>query len=309
MITFTAGDIIKSADLNSNFDDLSSGLGDDTNNSLDYFRDEALYDFVISGGVIVKNGALTIDVSACVAMINGQRILSTSVSAHSVTASKDIYVDILNNGDLTGTIVYTEVANNAASPSLAANSIRLGVVQAGASITSTAASINQGQPEKVVPIASSIPYTTTDSLGNIMYPTDPRSVVIGYRQITSDATATPGANTYANVTGLSVPVIIPSNLAYAQIRFTFGHGVVGTAGAAATTITVGVRESTTELFMIDVQEPVTAYKTSAGFVSAPMVATAGLHTYLISMKNSSASSHTLYASAARPAYLLVELIR
>jgi hypothetical protein len=61
----------------------------------------------------------------------------------------------------------------------------------------------------VLPIASSIPYAVTDSLGNLICPRDPNRKILGYRQITADVTLT-GPTSATQVTGLSVPVIIPT---------------------------------------------------------------------------------------------------
>lgn len=86
-----------------------------------------------------RNASMT----AGVVYINGRRISISAVTARTFTASKDTYVDILDNGDGTGTLVYTEVANNAASPSLAANSLRIAKIITGASNIASAASVIQ----------------------------------------------------------------------------------------------------------------------------------------------------------------------
>lgn len=307
---FTPGQIIQSAQVNANMEGLADGTNDTTANSLSSFRSGALFDYVQTGGIITKNGSLSIDISAGTVVIGGSYLTFGTVVNRICNANSDTYVDLLKAGDGTATIVYTPVANNAASPALAANSLRLGIVVAGASITSTAASINQGQGTKVLPIASSIPYQTTDSLGNLIANTDPRRTMLGFRQITANYTATPGASTYANVTGLSMPIIVPPTIAGGVgVRFTLKGASMGTAGAAATTITVAIRESTTVLEYFEVQEPVSGYKVGCYFQSSPLILSTGSHTYLFSMQNSSASSHTLYAAATSPAFIMAELIR
>jgi hypothetical protein len=115
------------------------------------------YTGVASGLVITadsvgvnRNASMT----AGVLYINGLRISLNAVSARTYTASKDTYVDVLSNGDGTGTLVYTEVANGAASPALAANSARIGKVVTGATTIAATSSITQ---------------TGKDSLGNWIY--------------------------------------------------------------------------------------------------------------------------------------------
>lgn len=164
---------------------------------------EHFYDHIASGLVITgdayastRNASMT----AGVCYINGRRISISAVSARTYTASRDTYVDILDNADGTGTVVYTEVTNNAASPALAANSMRIGIVVTGASNIASVASINQGQENKVLPIASSIPYAVTDSLGNLICPRDPTRKLIGYRQ----AVANQNITTTTDITGLNL---------------------------------------------------------------------------------------------------------
>ncbi len=57
-----------------------------------------------------------------------------------------------------------------------------------------------------MPIASSVPYQVTDSLGNLICPRDPNRKLLGLRRRLSDFTAA-AANT--QITELSVPVKIP----------------------------------------------------------------------------------------------------
>jgi hypothetical protein len=138
-----------------------------------------------------------------VVRINGRRFTVATVTARSFTASKDTYVDILYSAtDNTGTPVYTEVTNNAASPALASNSVRIGIVVAGATSIAAAASINQGQETMLLPIASSIPYAVTDSLGNLICPRDPNRKVLGFKQVLADQTLISGPS---DITGFKLP--------------------------------------------------------------------------------------------------------
>lgn len=172
--------------------------------------------------------------SAMTIYINGRRITVNAVVARTFTASKDTYVDVLDNLDGTGTLVYTEVTNNAASPALAANSVRVGIIVTGATTIASVASINQGQETKLLPIASSVPYQVTDSLGNLIAPRDPNRRVLGLRQCTSNFTT--ASTTVVQITGLSVHVIVP--LGRKVNIYARTHGLYNSVGGARTDLEV-----------------------------------------------------------------------
>lgn len=198
---------------------------------------EMMFDFVASGMVwsgdayaSTRNASM----SAGVVYINGRRISISGVTARSFTASRDTYVDVLDNQDGTGTLVYTEVTNNAASPALAANSLRIGIVVTGASNIAAATSINQGQYDRVLPIASSIPYCFTDSIGNIICPRDGSSRrMIGYRQ------------SVANNQTTGVSDVVPCNL---NCIIPTGRSVKGEGGGAGMTSSVANSAVTLNLY-------------------------------------------------------------
>ncbi len=173
---------------------------------------DMFFDHVASGMVwggdayaSTRNASMT----AGVCYINGRRISISAVSARTFTASKDTYIDILDNQDGTGTLVYTEVTNNAASPSLASNSIRIGIIVTGASNIANVGSVNQGQEYKVLPVASSIYYTVCDSLGNLICSRDPLRKLLGFRSAGSTGSTT--STTAVAITGIGVlPIKIPA---------------------------------------------------------------------------------------------------
>lgn len=183
-----------------------SGNVSENGQTLQTIRSETSFDYVASGCVwsgdaygSTRNASMT----AGAVYIGGKRVAVSLVTARSFTASKDTYIDV----DNAGTITYNEVNNNAASPALAANSIRLGIIVTDGTDIQDAGSVNQGQESKVLPIASSIAYSVTDSLGNLICPRDPNRRILGYRQYTSNVTTTSAS--LGDITGLSLNVIVP----------------------------------------------------------------------------------------------------
>lgn len=185
------------------------------------------YDYVVSGCVWSGDSygsTRAASMTSGVVVINGNPLTVATVTARSFTASKDTYVDLSDNGDGTALITYTEATNNAASPALAANSIRIAIIVTDGTDIQDAGSVNQGEPGKVLPIASSRPYMTTDSLGNLICPRDPNRKILGYMQTTSNATTT----TNTNVASLSCPITVPANR---KIKITVNSGAALNTGA------------------------------------------------------------------------------
>lgn len=203
--TFSAGTLIESVKVGQNFTGAYTGDYDETENSLRTFRDESVFDHVVSGGIITDPGvSLSQTTTAIVIVLDGRRI-TIGATAKTYTASKDTYVDILRSGS-SGSYVYTEVTNNAASPALAANSIRIAIVTTdGSQITNS----NQGEETQVIPIASSVAYSVTDSLGNLIRPLDPTRRLLGHRQRVSNFAA--GSSAEILIAGLNCAVIVPTN--------------------------------------------------------------------------------------------------
>ncbi len=207
----------------------------------------SIFDYVISGGVWTADSAgvnRNASMTAITIYINSRSIAITAVTARTFTASKDTYIDILDNLDGTGTLVYTEVANNAASPALAANSARIGIIVTAAGSIAAAGSVNQGQVEKVLPIASSQPYAVTDSLGNLICPRDPGRKLLGYRQIVAGVTSTASA-TLQDALGLSSPIILPAAAAGRKVRVSFNASSITNGGASGITYLAIAEDGTT----------------------------------------------------------------
>ena len=283
---------------------------EDAGTPLSTYRSNYLYDFVYSGGVwsgdsygSTRNASMT----AMVCYINGRRISISAVTARSFTASKDTYVDVLDNADGTGTLVYTEVANNAASPALAANSIRIAIIVTGATNIASAGSVNQGEETKVLPIASSIPYAVTDSLGNLICPRDPNRRVIGFRQIVSNATTTT-----TTVTNMCLPVNVPSGRKVKITSSVFSSNNSGANGGVGLRVYTGATlgAATTEL----TRSQTYATARAAGFevpltASAMVTPSAGVNYYCVMVVEiGGVGTATLAATSTTPAYLMVELV-
>ncbi|CAN5692961.1 hypothetical protein BH23PAT2_BH23PAT2_08240 [soil metagenome] len=128
---------------------IQSALGNDGN--LVSSLDDIIADFVVSGGIWAVVSGLNGSMTLLTAYIDGYKNTVAAVATRAFTPSKDTYVDVLRNtGTNVFTLVYTEAVLGAASPALAANSVRLAkVVTSGAAITS-------------------IVQTGSDSLGNMI---------------------------------------------------------------------------------------------------------------------------------------------
>lgn len=178
-----------------------------TNNNLPYWRNKDFYDHVIEGCLwtgdnygVNRNASM----SAGIVMINGKIVTVDAVANRTFTASKDTYVDV----DEGGAITYTEVANNAASPTLADSSIRLAIVVTGASTIANQYSINQGRlanntnnlylPNTGAVWQSPGSSTIVDGDGNRIYPTDPQNVLVSaFSRAASATTGSPGGTSVA----------------------------------------------------------------------------------------------------------------
>lgn len=169
---------------------------------------ESSADFVVSGGIWSLISGRNATMTALVAYIKGYRNTITAVATRTFTASKDTYVDVLRN-TTTGafSLVYTEVTNGAASPALAANSLRLAKIVTNAST-----------------ITSVFQEGTFDSLNNLIRPlavgtkyTDANGWTVyeggTYREYERDITISTGAivaQGIASTSNFAPPVSITS---------------------------------------------------------------------------------------------------
>lgn len=151
---------------------------------------DAGVNYVVSG-LLITGTSGTVTVAAGVYYANGYRVVYGGGSV-SLVASTDTYIDIDQNGTVHSTGALS-VANNANSPSLTANSIRIGIVTTNGSNNVT--NINQGQTTMTVPYylvsGQQVFMSVNDSIGNLIYPCAPTQVgiMIGYRGIGTGAPA------------------------------------------------------------------------------------------------------------------------
>lgn len=163
MIIFSANTKAKSADVDQNFTDLSNGTGDVTANSLATTRKIAMPSFVASGLVLPTSASLSSTLPAGVAVVNG-KYLAPTATVITVTASKDTYIYLKDDG----TISFTgsqSVANGAAAPTAPTNSDGTNQMLVGMAVSNGTA-------------ITSVTQFGSDSLGHIYYPQGAGSVAL-----------------------------------------------------------------------------------------------------------------------------------
>lgn len=241
--------------------------------------------------------------------IAGKRLSVAAITGHTFTASKDTYVDFADNGDGTAKVIYTEVTNNAASPSTLSDAstfsdssnIRNAIIITGASSIADSGSVNQGQETALLPITSSTPYAVTDSLGNRICPRDPQRRLLGYRQATGNQTAT----TAVDMTALSCPVNIPTGRKVlitgtipAASNNTSGSGAVMSLidATASATVTNSVGHSSTANANFNVN-PANIYTPPAS----------GARTFKAQFSNNAGGTASTNSLSTAPSWIKVEL--
>lgn len=266
------------------------------------------FDFIASNTGVITADSVGVNKNASITSITGyiggMRVVAPASTARTYTASKDTYIDCLNNNDGTGTLVFTEVTNNAASPALSANSFRVGIVVTGATTIAAVGSINQGQETKVLPIGSSIPYQVTDSLGNLICPRDPQRKVLGYRaNIAGAATA---SATDVQLLGVTVPVIVPLGRKVEIELVGLGYNNNVNDGVLAT-IWEGTVGAGTQLNTGGYEKNSVSPSTSNLHTSAVRTPSTASVTYNFGWHAATAGTGNINASASTPNFIKVKL--
>lgn len=187
MYTFTPNTKAESAKVNQNFTDLSTGLADVDDNSLQLFRAETHQNNIRTGiiwsiGTLLTGGS-TIGIYSVVDPSGDMRRIAIGTLSKTFTASKDTYIDVNHLGVPT----YVEVANGATTGmTLTANSIRVAKVVTNAT---TITSITQGG---------------ADALGNMIYPVNPTNIKVNQTIVNTGTAA--GNLLYFNLGGLKIVV-------------------------------------------------------------------------------------------------------
>lgn len=156
------------------------------NNNLPYWRNKDFYDHVIEGCVWTGDNygsTLLASMTAGLVMINGKVVSVDAIANRAFTASKDTYHYIDENGAST----FTEVSNNAASPTAVSNAILNGIIVTAAGSITAATQINQGQGQALVPVISSQYLRGCDSNGVPIYNTNPIELTFGRYGVASPA--------------------------------------------------------------------------------------------------------------------------
>lgn len=290
------------SNINLNLVPKGSGKIQDNGTNLIDFR-SAFTNFVQAGGGVwsIQSG-LAGNMTAVTLFIAGVEYTNALVTGHTFAASSDTYVDYTVGTGIT----YNAVANNAASFALAANSIRLAIiVTSGSAITS----INQGQFTVTAPVASSVIYSVSDSLGNLIYPTSPggSGTWLAYRQSTATFTST--TNTAVQIPALSLIATIPAGRKAEVFFFTSDFS----ANASATTPIVEIWDGAvggTRLFSVESNTLAGANDFGGGSGSYPVQPNLSANTtktYNASLRNTAAVSTSMANTTTNPAWLGVKL--
>lgn len=279
---------------------VESALADSINPQLR--GSETLSNFVYSGcGWSVASG-LNGSASGGTIYVNGYRTIVAAVGSNTFTANSDTYIYV----DYLGNITYNPVANNAASPSAVANAILIAIVTTGASAI---LSINQGGVTQTVPVASSVYYSVSDSLGNLIYPTNPTLKTIGYRQITS--TLDTGSASPVIAPGLSAACIVPGG---SNVEVSFMCGAVANSSANRSSFiyildggTITSLSGSTQVQAATVSNA-NAAANEGCYVTVILSPTRGFHLYSIGYQTDGAGVVYINAGGNSPAYISVKVV-
>lgn len=261
------------------------------------------FDFIASGCVWSGDAYASTRNASCtsgVVYLSGKRLTVAAVTARSFTASKDVYCDLHDNGDGTAVWVYTDNTTNAASPALTAGNLRGAIIVVGATNIAAAGSVNQGQEDRVLPIASSIPYAVTDSLGNLICPRDPQRKILGYKERVADLTQADG--TPRDITGLKSTIIAPG-LRKVEIMV---HIAQLNSNPDSQRVDVSIEEDGVVIATSYNRTWLNGLGGNGGMMTMALsTPSAGLHTY--SARTASTGTPQVFSSATAPSFISVKL--
>lgn len=274
---------------NSVIDDLRTLITPALQGKQDIDRGYVTRDHVAAGGVITGDSygsTRAFSMTGGNVFINGKNLTFAAVAGHVVTASRDCYVDLIDNLDGTAIPVYTEVTNNNASPALAANSVRVGIVVTGASSIANVGSINQGQDSKLLPISGGYPYAINDSIGNPIKPNSPSGNRVGAYRYT-------GAIVYLSTSYATLMQVIGKtrggdvNVDIDLVMNNGGSGASRTFSVQVLCDGVAINPAnyTLNTLYASAEYPVFTSKLNFSHTPAP-----GYHTYAVQLLGSAASS-------------------
>lgn len=260
------------------------------------------FPFVRTGCVWSAVSGLAGTMSGGTIYYNGIPVAVNSIASNTFAVSSDTYVDVDKNGNVT----YQAVSNNSASPSLTANSVRVAIVVTGASAISF---VNLGQTDISIsgfaPIVSSNALSVTDTLGNLIYPTDPNSKLLGYRPIIAALTGLSVTTSDLDLVGLAVPYIAPGNRKIKATLYSADYSQSGGIGSSDTLIKI--KEGSTLLQKQATTAPTANFPVAVSVVYVGLPS-AGLHTYKASIaSNASGPAWAVDADPTFPAFIMVEL--
>lgn len=256
MFTFSPNTKAKSAEVNQNFTDVTTGAADTSDNNLRLFRAESAANFVSTGLVwSTASGLIGAMTTGVMYVVNPSglmvRVLPAAITSKTFTVSKDTYIDI----DYNGLPVYVEVANGATTGfALTANSIRVAkVVTGAAAITSIAISGIDGLNNfmrNTNPYGFTTVQTPTYLNGWLNYDTaygptffaKDKTGTVHIHGLVRTGTITAGTPIFNLPAGFRPPVVVlvagASNDAFTRIDVTPAGDVKTGAGANASWITL-----------------------------------------------------------------------
>jgi hypothetical protein len=131
--------------------------------------------------------------------------------------------------------------------------------------------------------------------------------VLGYKEITSDSTTTT-TPTIVDPSGFEIAVTVPAG--GRKIKVTVFAPAFSSSSSGAKTLMLYIREGSTTLQTAFYDQTTTTYAVPVLMqaILPAATATAGSHTYKVSMSQSAAGTLKISAGATYPAYILVEYL-